>query len=163
MIRPIVLWPDPILSRTCDKIVGVDDAIRALAADMLDTMYDAPGRGLAAPQVGVPLRLFVMDCTWKDGEKSPRALINPEIVTVSNERVFGPESCLSIPGITARVERHQSITMRWTGLDGQPCEDILTGFEAVCAQHEIDHLNGIVIFDRVPPDTRAVLEAGYAA
>ena len=162
MIRATVLWPDPILSGTCDRIGQIDDAIRTLAADMLDTMYNAAGRGLAAPQVGVPLRLFVMDCTWKDGKKSPRILVNPEIVTVSGGCVTGPESCLSIPGVTARIERHRAITLRCTGMDGHPQEESMTGFQAICVQHEIDHLNGIVIFDRVPPDTRAVLEAGYA-
>ena len=162
MIRPIVLWPDPMLSRRCDPVRDIGGKTRTLAADMLDTMYDASGRGLAAPQVGIPLRLFVMDCTWKDGEATPKVVINPEIVTVSQSRVTGPEGCLSIPGITAEVKRHQTITLRWSDLDGQTHKENLSGFEAICAQHETDHLDGTVIFDRVSPDMRVLLEAEFA-
>ena len=162
MIRPIVLWPDPVLARRCDPVREIDAAVRTLAQDMLETMYDAPGRGLAAPQVGVSLRLFVMDCTWKEGEPSPMTVINPEIVTFSADRATGPEGCLSIPGILAEVERSTSITLRWTDLDGRTCEKELSGFEAICAQHEYDHLDGLVTFDRLSPDDRAPLEKAYA-
>lgn len=163
MIRPIVLWPDPVLATVCAPIERIDDEVRQLAADMLETMYAAPGRGLAAPQVGVPLRIFVMDAGWKTGERSPRIVINPEIVTESQVRVTGPEGCLSIPGVTADLERAETVTLRWTSLDGAMHEEDLTGFEAICAQHEFDHLNGIVTFDRLAPEMRAELEKVYAA
>jgi peptide deformylase len=163
VIRPIVQWPDPVLATRCAPVGAVDDAIRALAADMLETMYAAPGRGLAAPQVGQTLRLFVMDATWKDGIRSPEVVINPEIVTESPDRVTGPEGCLSIPGLTAEIERAETVTMRWTTLDDAPREELLTGFRAICAQHEFDHLNGIVTFDHLAPETRAALEATYLA
>ena len=163
MIRPIVLWPDPVLATVCAPIERIDDGIRQLAADMLETMYAAPGRGLAAPQVGVALRIFVMDAGWKDGERSPRIVINPEIVTVSASRATGPEGCLSIPGVTADVERAENVTLRWTSLDGASHQEELTGFEAICAQHEFDHLNGVVTFDRIAPEARAELEKVYAA
>ena len=163
MIRPIVLWPDPVLATVCAPIERIDDGIRQLAADMLETMYAAPGRGLAAPQVGGALRIFVMDAGWKDGERSPRIVSNPEIVTVSASRATGPEGCLSIPGVTADVERSETVTLRWTSLDGASHQEELTGFEAICAQHEFDHLNGVVTFDRIAPEARAELEKVYAA
>lgn len=163
MIRAIVLWPDPVLSTPCDPVAVIDDDLRTLAADMLDTMYDAPGRGLAAPQVGVPLRLFVMDTSWKDGDRDPVVMVNPEITGESMTRVDGPEGCLSIPGIVAEVTRAAAITMRWTTLDGDARQETLTGFDAICAQHEFDHLNGVVTFDRLDPQVRADLERVYSA
>ncbi len=163
MIRPIVLWPDPVLAQACDPVDDITDDIRTLAADMLETMYDAPGRGLAAPQVGVPLRMFVMDCTWKDGARAPKVVINPEIVSVSETCATGPEGCLSIPGITAPVERHTGVVLRYADLEGKTHQQEFDGFEAICAQHENDHLNGIVTFDRVDPEMRALLQAEYDA
>lgn len=161
MIRSIVLWPDPVLAARCTAIGAIDDEVRKLAADMLDTMYAAPGRGLAAPQVGVARRLFVMDTAWKDGEPAPVVMVNPEIVAESADRATGPEGCLSIPGVTADVERAQAVTLRWMTLDGETREEALTGFDAICAQHELDHLDGIVTFDRVLPALRAELERDY--
>ena len=163
MIRPIVLWPDPVLSTPCARIEAIDDEVRKLAADMLETMYAAPGRGLAAPQVGVARRLFVMDTAWKDGEPAPVVMVNPEIVAESADRVIGPEGCLSIPGVTADVERALSVTLSWTTLDGETREAVLSRFDAICAQHELDHLDGIVTFDRVAPALRALLEQDYLA
>lgn len=162
MIRKIVLWPDPVLATICAPVERIDEDIHQLAADMLETMYAAPGRGLAAPQVGVALRLFVMDTTWKDGDRSPKIVINPEIVTESAVRMTGPEGCLSIPGVTAEVDRAETVTMRWTTPEGETREEDLTGFEAICAQHEFDHLNGLVTFDRIAPEVRAELEKVYA-
>ena len=161
MIRDIVLWPDPVLSRVCDRVDVVTDDIRTLAEDMLETMYDAPGRGLAAPQVGVPIRLFVMDTAWKDGDPAPRVLINPKIEWRSEEKVTGEEGCLSIPGVIAHVERNAEVAMVWATLDGDTREEVLTGAEAICAQHELDHLDGIVTFDRISKEQRAELEAVY--
>lgn len=157
--RPVLLWPDPRLSRVSAPVSG-DRA--ALARDMLDTMYAAGGRGLAAPQVGVAERLFVMDAGWKDGAPAPRVCINPEIAGRSGTQASGPEGCLSIPGVTARVARAEWIVLRWNDETGAVHQQRLEGFEAICAQHEIDHLDGIVIFDRVAPEERAGLEAAYA-
>lgn len=163
MIRPILLWPDPVLSQKCAPVRALDDKLRALCDDLLDTMYAALGRGLAAPQIGVPQRVFVMDTTWKDGERSPRIFINPEISDASRSRLTGPEGCLSIPGVTADVERSESITLRWTALDGSIFVERLTCFDAICAQHEVDHLEGLVTFDRLPGDQRRSIEASYLA
>lgn len=122
-------------------------------------MYAAPGRGLAAPQVGVLLRLFVMDCTWKEGTYAPRVLINPEVLWMSAETAIGPEGCLSLPGITSQVSRATSARMRWVDLDGSVCEETFTGFAAICAQHEFDHLNGVLTLDRLDPAARALAES----
>lgn len=161
MIRAIVLWPDPVLSAFCEPVTAIDDDLSKLAADMLETMYHAPGRGLAAPQVGVALRIFVMDTAWKDGDPEPVIMVNPEIVEESAERVIGSEGCLSIPGVTADVERAETVTMRWTDLGGEVHEEILSGFDAICAQHELDHLNGVVTFDKVGSEAREALESAY--
>ncbi|WP_430450051.1 peptide deformylase [Rhodophyticola sp.] len=158
-LRPILRWPDPRLSETCTPVAG---DIRELSADMLDTMYAARGRGLAAPQIGVLQRLFVMDVGWKEGSPTPLICVNPEILDRSERQVSGPEGCLSIPGITAQVARAEWIVLRWTDPAGMGQEARLDGFAAICAQHEYDHLDGIVTFDRVEPAARAALEADYA-
>ncbi|AZL58860.1 peptide deformylase [Tabrizicola piscis] len=158
MLMPILRWPDPRLSQRCAPAV-LDDDLRTLAADMLETMYAAPGRGLAAPQVGRLVRLFVMDVTWKDGVHAPQVFVNPEILELSPVRVTGPEGCLSIPGPVTEVERAETIRIRWTDLDGRGNEAVLTGFAAICAQHEYDHLDGILTLDRIPPNARALAEA----
>ncbi len=155
-VLPILRWPDPRLTTVCSEISG---DVSTLAADMLETMYAAPGRGLAAPQVGVLLRLFVMDCTWKEGTYAPRVLINPEVLWMSAETAIGPEGCLSLPGITSQVSRATSARMRWVDLDGSVCEETFTGFAAICAQHEFDHLNGVLTLDRLDPAARALAES----
>ncbi|MBC2837515.1 peptide deformylase [Paragemmobacter straminiformis] len=161
-VLPVLRWPDRRLATVCAPALP-DDATRALAADMLDTMYAAYGRGLAAPQVGVLTRVFVMDTTWKEGSRAPRVFLNPEILHRSDRSLTGPEGCLSIPGISADVTRAAEITLRWTDPDGQARQETLSGFAAICAQHEIDHLDGLVTFDRLSPATRAALEAAYSA
>jgi peptide deformylase len=159
-VRPILRWPDARLSSVCAPLSG---NVAQLAADMLETMYAAPGRGLAAPQVGVLLRLFVMDVTWKEGPRSPVVCINPVIEAMSDARVSGDEGCLSIPGISTRIYRAAEITLRWTDLAGGTQRETLTGFAAICAQHEYDHLDGLVTFDRLSPDARALALKEYAA
>lgn len=154
MILPITRFPDSVLRRPCLPVTAIDDAIRQLAADMLETLYAAPGRGLAAPQVAVTLRLFVMDCTWKEGTPSPRVCINPEIVAASDTLATNTEGCLSIPGVPAQVARPDWVVLRWRDLDGRHREERLTGFEAVCAQHELDHLNGRLCIDLMDEDAR---------
>lgn len=156
------LWPDAVLSRVADAVTDLA-AARSLAADLLDTMYHAQGRGLAAPQVGVSLRLFVMDATWKLGTPAPQVFVNPLILSRSGDPVSGPEGCLSIPGITTEIARAPAIRLRWTDLDGSDHEADMTGFHAICAQHEIDHLDGIVTLDRLSTEARARAEAEYLA
>jgi len=160
-VLPILRWPDPRLSMVCETI-GEQD-VSALARDMLDTMYAAPGRGLAAPQVGVTKRLFVMDVTWKEGVKSPMICLDPVLRDLSEARVTGPEGCLSIPGLPVEVERAAEVTLDWTGLDGQRRSERLTGFASICAQHEMDHLDGIVTLDHLSPEARAAAERDYLA
>jgi peptide deformylase len=161
-ILPILTWPDARLSRVCEPVDNFQ-LLAGLVADMFHTMYDAPGRGLAAPQIGVMRRVFVMDPTWKEGVKTPYICINPEIVDASGADATISEACLSIPGVSASVTRPSEITLAYTDLDGVRHQERLTGFAAACAQHELDHLNGVVILDRLAPETRAQVEADYAA
>jgi peptide deformylase len=160
--RPILRWPDPRLSLPCAPVGDVDAEIETLAADMLDTMYAAQGRGLAAPQVGVLKRFFVMDVTWKEAEPTPMVLIDPEIVSTTGEPEAGEEMCLSIPGVVTLVTRPPRIALHWTALDGNRRSAIFEGAAARCAQHEMDHLDGIVTFDRLEPEARRVAETAYA-
>ena len=161
-VLPILKWPDPRLSQVCAPLTQGED-VRTLIADMFETMYAAPGRGLAGPQVGVMKRLFVTDVTWKEGERTPVACLNPEIIARSAEEAEHEEACLSIPGVSARVQRPAAITLRWYDADWQLQEAELTGFHAVAAQHEFDHLDGKVIFDRVPLTARRAMESDYKA
>lgn len=158
MKRAILRWPDARLS-TVAAMASVDDATLTLARDMLETMYDAEGRGLAAPQVGVLSRVFVMDASWKSGDAAPETFINPEIIWRSDEQVPSTEGCLSIPGILTEVSRAKEIILRWMTEDGAIAAQKLTGFRAICAQHEIDHLDGIVTLDHLSPEARARAEA----
>lgn len=162
-VLQILRWPDPRLSQVCAPISGVTAAVRALATDMLDTMYAAPGRGLAGPQVGAMLRIFVMDPTWREGTRSPLVALNPEITPASEELLTCAEGCLSIPGILAEVTRPAAVRMRWTDLEGAAQEALFTGFGALCVQHEADHLDGVVTLDRLGNAARARLEAAYFA
>lgn len=139
--------PDDLLRVECAPVVVFDDDLVRLAKDMLATMYAAPGRGLAAPQVGVTSRLFVMDVTWKDGDPAPQVFVNPEIVATSPEEVTQDEGCLSIPGDLVPVTRPAEVSLRWHGLDGLMQRADFTGFAAACVQHEIDHLDGILCTD----------------
>ncbi len=158
MIRPILLHPDPRLKKLCEPVGAVTGEIRTLAADMLATMYDAPGVGLAAPQVGVMRRLLVMDCV-KDPAVDPRplALIDPEIAWVSEDVSVYDEGCLSIPEHYAEVTRPARVTVRWTDLDGAAREETFEGLWATCVQHEIDHLNGKLFIDHIGPLKRQMI------
>jgi len=137
--------------------------VEQLVTDLFETMYDAPGRGLAAPQVGVLKRVFVMDAGWKEGDMVPLACINPEIVEVSEETASGPEGCLSIPGVTAQVRRPVRVRMAFTDLSGTRQERDFEGSEAIVAQHEYDHLEGLVHFDRLDPQEAKALKLEYEA
>lgn len=158
MIRHILLHPDPRLKKVCAPVGAVSPEIGALAEDMLQTMYDAPGVGLAAPQVGVLSRLLVMDCV-KDPEASPRpmVLINPEITWSSDDLNIYEEGCLSIPEHYAEVERPARVRVRWTGLDGAGQEEEFGDLWATCVQHEIDHLNGKLFIDYLRPLRRQMI------
>jgi peptide deformylase len=151
VIRRIVQVPDPVLREVARPVTGFDADLRALAQDMLETMYDAPGRGLAAPQIGLGLRLFVMDVAWKDGEPEPMVFVNPEVLGTSEDRVTREEGCLSIPGRVSRVSRPAEVALRWQDLEGEWQEDTFDGFAATCVQHELDHLDGVLCIDREEP------------
>lgn len=161
-VLPILKWPDPCLSEICEPVEAGDD-IEELVLDMFATMYAAPGRGLAAPQVGVTKRLFVTDTTWKEGARSPIAFINPRVVSESPELVASEEGCLSIPGITIEVPRPSWVALEWTSVNGDAASRKFEGFDAACVLHELDHLDGLVTFDLLDDETRAEAEAAYLA
>ncbi|SDQ90891.1 peptide deformylase [Rhizobiales bacterium GAS113] len=148
-IRPILLIPDPRLKRVCAPVETVTDEVRKLASDMLETMYDAPGIGLAASQIGELIRLVVIDVAKKDEERQPLTLINPEIVWASPERSIYEEGCLSIPEFYEEVERSAMVTVRFLDAQGAECEMTADGLLGTCLQHEIDHLNGVLFIDHI--------------
>jgi len=157
-IRPILIHPDPRLKKPCPPVEAVTDDLRVLAEDMLQTMYDAPGIGLAAPQVGVMTRLLVMDCVKDDDTPArPMVLMNPEILEVSDEFRTYEEGCLSIPDQYADVERPIEVTVRWLGLDGARHEERFADLWATCVQHEIDHLDGVLFIDHLKPLRRQII------
>ena len=158
-IRSILTLPDPRLRKPAAPVEAVDAELRALAADMLETMYDAPGIGLAATQLGVMKRMFVMDCAGKDEPERPIVLINPELLWSSEETVTTEEGCLSIPEVYENVTRPERVRMRWTDLDGKPHEEEFAERWAICAQHELDHLNGRLFIDRLSAVKRAMIVA----
>jgi peptide deformylase len=146
-LRDIIILPDKRLRQVSDKVDKITPEIRTLVADMFETMYDAPGIGLAAIQVAVPLRVITMDLAKKDDEKAPRVFINPEIVERSEEKSTYEEGCLSIPDIHEDVERPARVKVRFMDLDGKVHEEEADGLYATCIQHEIDHLNGVLFLD----------------
>jgi peptide deformylase len=146
-VRPILIHPDPRLRRVAEPVEAIDDGLRALAEDMLATMYEAPGIGLAATQLGVMKRVFVMDCSGQDEPAEPMVLVNPEIVWRSEETETSEEGCLSIPDVYEEVTRAARVRLRWLGLDGEVHEREFGDRWAVCAQHEIDHLDGRLFID----------------
>ena len=158
-VRPILIHPDPRLRRIADPVPAVDATVRSLADDMLATMYEAPGIGLAAPQIGVMRRVFVMDASGKDETPEPMVLLNPEIVAASDETVVSEEGCLSIPDIYEDVTRAATIRLRWLGLDGRVHEREFGDRWAICAQHELDHLNGKLFIDYLSPVRRTMITA----
>lgn len=168
-IREILEVPDPRLKQVSVPVEKFDDELRTLVEDMFETMYDAPGIGLAAIQVGVPLRVLVIDlqpddedaepevCTAHGGhrhthqptKKEPRIFINPEILDPSEDHIVYQEGCLSVPEIFADVERPSTIRARWQDLDGAVHEEAMDGLMAICLQHEMDHLEGILFIDHL--------------
>ena len=157
-IRPILIHPDPRLKAKAAPIAQIDDDTRRLAADMLQTMYAAPGIGLAAPQVGVGKRLLVMDCIKdEDAEPRPLVLINPQVVWSSEEMETYEEGCLSIPDQYAEIERPAKVDVTWTALDGSEQSERFNGLWSTCVQHEIDHLNGKLFIDYLKPLKRQMI------
>ena len=150
-ILPIITLPDSGLRKMSARVERVDDELRRLADDMLETMYDAPGVGLAAVQVGVPRRLIVLDTSGKDEEPNPLVLINPELVARSEEMMEGEEGCLSVPTIYDKVMRHKKVTVQALDRDGHTFQFDAEGLLAVCVQHEMDHLAGKVFVEYLSP------------
>lgn len=145
--REIIIIPDPVLREVCDPITKVNDDIRALADDMLETMYAAPGIGLAASQIGILQRLFVLDVAKEDAPKEPMVFINPKIVQSSEEMSVYQEGCLSIPEYYEDVERPARVTVQFLNREGSEQEMEADGLLATCIQHELDHLNGKLFID----------------
>lgn len=146
-ILPIVQFPNPVLAMNCQPVQEINDQIRRLAADMGETMYKAPGVGLAAPQVGEPIRMVVLDVS--EEKNKLMTLINPVITQRSQEQEIGEEGCLSLPGIWEKVSRSTEITLKYTDLEGKEQELHADGLLAICIQHELDHLDGTVFIDHL--------------
>ena len=138
---------DPVLRAVAEPVTAFDDDLALLVAEMLATMYAAPGRGLAAPQVGVSQRVFVIDTTWKDGDPDPQAFVNPQIIARSKTTATGVEACLSIPDRAFAVTRPIWVDMRWQDIAGDVQQGRFDGVAAICVCHEYDHLDGVLITD----------------
>jgi len=156
-IREIITVPNPLLKQVSRPVEKVDDALRALMDDMLETMYDAPGIGLAAIQIGEPVRVIVMDLQEKpegaaedaEGVKNPRYFVNPEIIWKSEDTLPYEEGCLSIPEIYDEVQRPAHVRIRYLNYQGEQVEEEAEGLYAVCIQHEMDHLEGVLFIDHL--------------
>jgi peptide deformylase len=148
-LRDIIIIPDKRLRTVSKPVAGIDDEIRTLVADMFDTMYKAPGIGLAAIQVAVPARVVVMDLSKREESAQPRVFINPEITWRSDDTSFYEEGCLSIPDIHEDVERPARVKVKYVDLEGKPQEADAEGLFATCIQHEVDHLNGVLFIDHI--------------
>jgi peptide deformylase len=148
-IRDILIIPDKRLRQVSKPVATIDREVKALVSDMFETMYDAPGIGLAAIQIGVPLRVVTMDLAKKDDPKDPQVFINPEIVWESDESAVYEEGCLSIPEYYEDVERPARVRATYLDLDGKSHEVEADGLLATCLQHEIDHLNGVLFIDHI--------------
>jgi peptide deformylase len=146
-ILPILTVPDPVLKQVSKPVEVVDDALRALMDDMLETMYDAPGIGLAAIQVGVAKQVIVMDLARENEEKEPRFFVNPQILSSNDELVEGEEGCLSVPDIFDVIERPSKVRLRYLDYNGVQVEEEAEGLYGVCIQHEMDHLKGVLFID----------------
>ncbi len=157
-LRRILIHPDPRLKKVAEPVARITPEIESLADDMLATMYDAPGIGLAAPQIGIASRIFVMDATRDpEAEKNPLVLVNPEITWTSDESNVYEEGCLSIPDQYGEVTRPAQVRMRWLGLNGKTHEQEFDGLAATCAQHELDHLNGVLFIDHLSAIKRQMI------
>ena len=152
-------YPHPVLKQKAEKVAKVDDEIRSFLDDMLETMYDAAGVGLAAPQVGVSKRIVVIDVAHPDEgeERNPIYLVNPEIIWHSDEESCQYEGCLSVPDQSAEVNRYKQVRVQYLDYNGKECEIMAEGLLAIALQHEIDHLDGILYIDRISRLKRQML------
>ena len=158
MIRSIVLHPDARLKKKSVEVENITDALIKMAEDMMETMYDAPGIGLAAPQIGVLERLIVMDCAKKeDEEPDPIIMVNPTIIASSEENSVYEEGCLSIPEHFAEITRPEFVQVEWIDLGGKQHSEEFNGLKSTCLQHEIDHLNGKLFIDYLGPMKRQLI------
>ncbi|MEL6516499.1 MAG: peptide deformylase [Pseudomonadota bacterium] len=157
-LKDILIHPDPRLKKVATPVEDIGDELRRLADDMLETMYNAPGIGLAAPQVGIGKRVLVMDCVKEEGAAPrPMVLINPAVTWTSDEQNVYEEGCLSIPEQFGDVERPAEVEVTWTGLDGGRHAERFDGLWATCVQHEIDHLDGKLFIDYLKPLRRQMI------
>ena len=150
-VKKILLYPDPLLLVRSAKIIVFDKNLVNLSKDLIDTMYDADGVGLAAPQIGINKRIFVMDCSSENEEKDCRVVINPEIEQASEELGSYKEGCLSIPGITEEISRPKVIKVLYQDVNGVLQRDTYDDLWSICFQHELDHLNGKLFIDHLRP------------
>ena len=148
-LRDIIILPDKRLRLVSKPVAKITDDVRTLVADMFETMYEAPGIGLAAIQVGVPSRVVVMDLSKRDTTAEPKVFINPEITWSSEETSTHEEGCLSIPDYYEEVERPQRVKVKYLDLDGKTHEIEADGLLAICLQHEVDHTNGVLFIDHI--------------
>jgi peptide deformylase len=148
-VREILTVPNPVLKQVSQPVDKVDDELRALMDDMLETMYDAPGIGLAAIQIGVPKRVIVMDLARQGEEPQPRYFVNPEILWASEETAPYEEGCLSVPEYYDEIERPARVRLRYLNYQGEQVEEEADGLYAVCIQHEMDHLEGVLFIDHL--------------
>jgi peptide deformylase len=148
-LRDIIILPDKRLRLLSPPAKAIDAELRLLVDDMFETMYEAPGIGLAAIQIGVPTRVIVMDLAKKDEPKEPRVFVNPQVLWQSDERATYEEGCLSIPEFYEEVERPSKVRVRFLDLDGAEQELEASGLLATCLQHEIDHLDGVLFIDHI--------------
>ena len=157
-IREILIHPDPRLKKVATAVEAVTPELRALADDMLETMYDAPGIGLAAPQIGISKRLIVLDCVKEeDAAPQPMAMFNPTVTWASDATNVYDEGCLSIPDQYGEVTRPAEVRVSWLDLDGKPREEQFDALWATCVQHEIDHLDGKLFIDYLGPMKRQMI------
>lgn len=159
-LRKIIHYPEPLLKQKSAPVTEFNDELKQLADDMAETMYAAPGVGLAAPQVGVLQRLIVLDCSPKDAENDLIIAVNPEVISGSGDSLE-EEGCLSVPGYYASVKRYSEVTMRYQDTDGNVHERQADGLLAIGIQHEIDHLEGILFVDRLSPLKRSMFKKKY--
>lgn len=157
-LKPILIHPDPRLKKVCDPVSEFDKELAQVADDMLETMYDAPGIGLAAPQIGLLKRLLVMDCAKEaEGTPEPMVLVNPAVTWESDDKNVYEEGCLSIPGQYAEVERPKMVRVSWQDVEGKSHEQEFDALWATCVQHEIDHLDGVLFIDYLKPLKRQMI------
>ncbi len=158
VLLDVIEAPDPYLKTVSTPVGAVDADLRRLMTNMAETMYEAPGIGLAGIQVGVSKRLLVMDTNWDEATpRNPKFIINPEIIWASDERSVYNEGCLSVPEHYAEVERPAEVTLRYLDYNGEQVEETLSGLDATCVQHEIDHLDGVLFIDHLSKLKRSMI------